>query len=358
MIGRGGSAILDPDGTYLAGPLYDEEGILYADLDPARLWEERQRFDPAGHYHRPDVLSLTVTPQADVSTATVVGAGVSGASIARALALRGWDVTLVEQYSPGTVRSASGGDTRLLRMAHGPVEWYTRSAWEARSGWIELQERTGTRIWEPVGVAWFAHGDGGFEAQSQRAAHPRSASPSSGSRPTRRAASTPTLARRRPRAVSLRARGGRPPRAARDPAARRRGARRGARLDAGRVLPADAPRADAVVWACGAWLPALFPAHVEVRISRRDVFFFGADGVLARHAGLLRLRRRLLRPRRARRPRGQGRARTPTAPRSTRTRSSGSPTPSASTTRAPTRPTGSRVSPARRSSARASASTT
>ena len=62
-IGRGGSAILGPDGAYLAGPLYDEEGILYADLDPSRLWEERQRFDAAGHYHRPDVLRLTVTPR-------------------------------------------------------------------------------------------------------------------------------------------------------------------------------------------------------------------------------------------------------------------------------------------------------
>jgi nitrilase len=62
-IGRGGSAILGPDGAYLAGPLYDEEGILYADLDPSRLWEERQRFDAAGHYHRPDVLQLTVTPR-------------------------------------------------------------------------------------------------------------------------------------------------------------------------------------------------------------------------------------------------------------------------------------------------------
>jgi predicted amidohydrolase len=62
VLGRGGSAVLGPDGAYLAGPLSDEEGILYADLDPARLWEERQRFDPAGHYHRPDVLSLTATP--------------------------------------------------------------------------------------------------------------------------------------------------------------------------------------------------------------------------------------------------------------------------------------------------------
>ena len=60
LLGRGGSAILAPDGSYLAGPLYDEEGILYAELDPARLYEERQRFDPAGHYHRPDVFRLKV----------------------------------------------------------------------------------------------------------------------------------------------------------------------------------------------------------------------------------------------------------------------------------------------------------
>jgi len=62
VLGRGGSAVLGPDGSYLAGPLYDEEGILYAELEPQRLLEERQRFDPAGHYHRPDVLGLTVTP--------------------------------------------------------------------------------------------------------------------------------------------------------------------------------------------------------------------------------------------------------------------------------------------------------
>jgi nitrilase len=62
ILGRGGSAILAPDGSYLAGPFYGEEGILYAELDPGRLAAARQRFDPAGHYHRPDVLQLSVTP--------------------------------------------------------------------------------------------------------------------------------------------------------------------------------------------------------------------------------------------------------------------------------------------------------
>src|ERR1043166_3874778 len=63
LLGRGGSAILAPDGSYLAGPLWDEEGILYADLDPSLLHAARQRFDPAGHYHRPDVFTLRVTPK-------------------------------------------------------------------------------------------------------------------------------------------------------------------------------------------------------------------------------------------------------------------------------------------------------
>ncbi len=60
-----------------------------------------------------------------MTSVTVVGAGVFGASTARELALRGLDVTLVEQYTPGSVRSGSGGDTRLSRAAHGDVEWYT-----------------------------------------------------------------------------------------------------------------------------------------------------------------------------------------------------------------------------------------
>src|SRR5438445_4068568 len=60
LMDRGGSAILAPDGTYLAGPLWDEPGILYADLDPDRLAADRQRFDAAGHYNRPDVFQLTV----------------------------------------------------------------------------------------------------------------------------------------------------------------------------------------------------------------------------------------------------------------------------------------------------------
>jgi nitrilase len=60
LVGAGGSAILAPDGSYLAGPLWNEEGILYAELDPHQLYRARQRFDPAGHYSRPDLLRLEI----------------------------------------------------------------------------------------------------------------------------------------------------------------------------------------------------------------------------------------------------------------------------------------------------------
>ena len=57
---RGGSAILSPLGDYLAGPLFDQEGILYADLDMSRIVEGKFDFDVVGHYARPDVFRLIV----------------------------------------------------------------------------------------------------------------------------------------------------------------------------------------------------------------------------------------------------------------------------------------------------------
>ena len=57
---RGGSAIYSPMGSCLAGPLWDREGILYAELDRGELVRGRFDFDVAGHYARPDVFQLTV----------------------------------------------------------------------------------------------------------------------------------------------------------------------------------------------------------------------------------------------------------------------------------------------------------
>ena len=63
VMSRGGSVIISPMGEVLAGPLYDEEGILYATLDPAAVARARMDFDPAGHYHRPDVFDFAVPGQ-------------------------------------------------------------------------------------------------------------------------------------------------------------------------------------------------------------------------------------------------------------------------------------------------------
>lgn len=57
---RAGSAIMAPDGSYLAGPLFNAEGILYAELDPNLILQSRQRQDPAGHSNRPDIFKFEV----------------------------------------------------------------------------------------------------------------------------------------------------------------------------------------------------------------------------------------------------------------------------------------------------------
>ncbi len=57
---RGGSVVVSPLGRVLAGPLYDGEGILYAELDLAEVVRSRFDFDAVGHYSRPDIFQLHV----------------------------------------------------------------------------------------------------------------------------------------------------------------------------------------------------------------------------------------------------------------------------------------------------------
>jgi nitrilase len=57
---RGGSAIISPLGDVLAGPVYDQETILYAEIDPSEVVQARLDFDVVGHYARPDVFQLTI----------------------------------------------------------------------------------------------------------------------------------------------------------------------------------------------------------------------------------------------------------------------------------------------------------
>lgn len=60
IVCHGGSSIVDPYGHLVTQPLWDQAGIIYADLDLTKVTMSRMEFDGVGHYSRPDVLSLKV----------------------------------------------------------------------------------------------------------------------------------------------------------------------------------------------------------------------------------------------------------------------------------------------------------
>ena len=59
-INVGDSAIVGPDGAFVAGPLHEQEGILYAEIDPQHMRGQKWMLDVAGHYARPDVFQFGV----------------------------------------------------------------------------------------------------------------------------------------------------------------------------------------------------------------------------------------------------------------------------------------------------------
>ncbi|MCX6232094.1 MAG: carbon-nitrogen hydrolase family protein [Bacteroidetes bacterium] len=60
VLANGGSCIAGPDGKWIAEPLLNKEGLIIETLDFNRVLEERQNFDAAGHYSRPDVTRLSI----------------------------------------------------------------------------------------------------------------------------------------------------------------------------------------------------------------------------------------------------------------------------------------------------------
>ncbi|MCT4629881.1 carbon-nitrogen hydrolase family protein [Winogradskyella sp.] len=62
-LANGGSCIAGPDGEWVVEPVLHKEGLIIQTIDFSRVLEERQNFDPVGHYSRPDVTKLTVNTE-------------------------------------------------------------------------------------------------------------------------------------------------------------------------------------------------------------------------------------------------------------------------------------------------------
>jgi monomeric sarcosine oxidase len=87
----------------------------------------------------------------------VIGAGVFGAWTARYLQLAGASVALVDSYGPANSRASSGGETRIIRAGYGTDDLYTRWAIRSFPAWRELFVRIQCDLFHPTGVLWLGN---------------------------------------------------------------------------------------------------------------------------------------------------------------------------------------------------------
>lgn len=223
----------------------------------------------------------------------VVGAGVFGAWTAWNLQRRGHKVLLLDAWGAAHSRSSSGGETRLIRTEYGGNELYTNWAWESLAEWHRLSKRHESPIFHETGALYIYPQDTPKIAKSiaiQRALGipiekigaadmarrwPQIdfdgiavgvLQPTMGALMARR--SVQTLVGEFVKAGgSFRTFAVDPPRSARAALASITGT-------GGETLLADR-----FVFACGPWLPKLFPDVVGTRIvpSRQEVFYFAPE---------------------------------------------------------------------------------
>ena len=224
----------------------------------------------------------------------VIGAGSMGAWTAFHGRRAGLSTTLLDAYGAGHPRATSGDESRHIRAAHGPDEFYARWSRESLADWTAFGAEWGVDLFVPCGVLWFAGRPDGFEAASEvtlggLGIPTERLSPSQiEQRWAAVRADGLAFALLEPEAGVLRARRG--VRATVEAfvreggrfglAAARPGRSAGRRLE--EVVDQAGVRRSAgvFVFACGPWLPRLFPDVLGdvIRVTKQDVLFFGPAG--------------------------------------------------------------------------------
>lgn len=224
--------------------------------------------------------------------AIVVGAGVLGAWTAWHLRRKGQHVLLLDAWGPAHARASSGGESRVTRTAYGRDETYTRLAWDSLEDWRWLSARAGLPIFHPVGALFFFQRLEPYVTQTLEV-HRRLGLPTAALDRAELASRFPQIAwdgveiglyeselgalmaRRAVQtlvAEFVRAGGEYQAAAVLAPPAAER-------LEAVATADGSTRRAGKFVFACGAWLPKLFPEVLGPRIfpTRQEVFFFAPE---------------------------------------------------------------------------------
>ncbi len=212
-------------------------------------------------------------PRRQLGDVVVVGAGAFGSWTAFYLRERGHGCTLVDAYGPGNPRSTSGGDTRQIRAGYGDQEVYTRWAVEALERWTHWSAEWGEELLVPTGRLSFAP--------------EMTPSLRDTARTLTRVGVEHAVLDRDELAYAAAIRAALACRVVAEQFERRGGELRIARVEPGRsaggrlvsVTTAEGEEIEAgtFVFACGPWLPRMFPQLLGGKIStpRRDVFYFG-----------------------------------------------------------------------------------
>ncbi len=229
----------------------------------------------------------------------MVGAGCFGAWIAHRLAALGHRVTLIDAYGPANTRASSGGETRVIRMGYGAEDIYTRWSWRSLDLWKALFERTGEALFLETGVLLMARDHDPLTAATLATLsqvgvpHEHLSGEQLASRWPQIDFGSVTWAVYEPHSGVLLAR------RAVDAVVRdavRQGVRYGAasvqtpgargRLDSLTTMAGEQVSGELFVFACGPWLPKLFPALLGQRIvaTRQEVLYFGTPPGDARFA--------------------------------------------------------------------------